>query len=161
MFLRIQTRIIVLTTLITAAFVAILHVHMWQQKEQALALVRERKQEQAVLFQRAVDVLGKSLRTYAYDYSYWDEMLNFVKAPELDQEWAYQNITTSLPTYGAQYAWVYYTDYSLHFAVGLGSDSIQGDLPIPLDSLKLLTQTERFPRIFVRVQKVLLEICGA
>ena len=61
--------------------------------------------ERGGLLNRVLELKGNSLETFAYDYSYWNEMVRLVQTG--DRVWARQNIDAALRTYRANAAWVF------------------------------------------------------
>lgn len=128
MFAKTQTRFILLFTAIVA--VVIIGAYLWQQSENAKAeiLLLDKKSEKASQTKKLIALRGESLKTFAHDYSYWDEMVSFVASR--DSAWAEENIEASLPTYHADAALVYSTTEQRVYAVaseelvGLCSDSL-------------------------------------
>jgi PAS domain S-box-containing protein len=63
--------------------------------------------EHGVLLDRALELEGASLATFAKDYTNWGEMVQFVQTG--DSAWASVNIDDVLTTYRANAAWVFDT----------------------------------------------------
>jgi PAS domain S-box-containing protein len=61
-------------------------------------------------FNKIMDLKSKTLETIAIDYTFWDEMVNYIKSP--DKTWAEQNLGTVIPIYGADLLAVYRPDFS-------------------------------------------------
>ena len=61
--------------------------------------------EHGVLLDRALELEGASLATFAKDYTNWGEMVRFVQTR--DSTWASVNIDDGLSTYRANAAWVF------------------------------------------------------
>ncbi|MFN8549614.1 MAG: CHASE4 domain-containing protein [Candidatus Eisenbacteria bacterium] len=106
-----------------------------------------------------LEVWSRPLRTFANDYSLWDEMVDYIATPSA--EWAENNITVSLETFEVNGAWVFRTDGSLIFGV----DSLHPDQPVPSElaprQVVSLFDWQLFPHCFVACGGEVLELCGA
>ena len=71
--------------------------------------------EHGGLLDRTLELEGGSLAVLASDYSYWDEMVQFVETRDLT--WASVNLDEALNTYRAGALWVFDTAGSLLYAV--------------------------------------------
>lgn len=81
------------------------------QRRQGQFLIRTREAEVGQLFRRLTELLSEPLNNFAYDYTYWDEMVRFVETG--DPAWGVENLKVPMPTFGAHALWVYRTDGSL------------------------------------------------
>jgi PAS domain S-box-containing protein len=70
--------------------------------------------EHGELLDRALELQGSSLATFARDYSLWGEMVQFVQTG--DRTWAKVNIDVGMGTYRANAAWVFNTTGALVYA---------------------------------------------
>ncbi|MCX7661486.1 MAG: hypothetical protein N2Z79_02235, partial [Candidatus Omnitrophica bacterium] len=73
--------------------------------KQHLLFLQQKKEEHSLIFDKIIKLKSSSLINYAYDYTYWDEMVNFVLTR--NAQWPEENIKASLSTYDADMAWVY------------------------------------------------------
>ena len=48
-----------------------------------------------------INLQSEGPRSFAFDYSHWDDMVKFAGAAEVDTEWATENIAASMPTFKA------------------------------------------------------------
>lgn len=109
--MTIRTRLVLLLACLVAVFglaAAGLRVTHGLEAERILASLRE---ERSDLLDRLLGLTGQSLRSFAEDYSLWDEMVDFVQSG--DPAWAAINIDPSLTSFDAQGAWVARPDGSL------------------------------------------------
>lgn len=106
-----------------------------------------------------LELKGNSLRTFAYDYTFWDEMVNFVERP--NKKWAEQNIDTSLSTYKVNAAWVFNTDFTQVYSVNnLNDEDLIKSSPAG-EELKKVFTAGWFPHFFIYSPRGLLEFRGA
>jgi sensor domain CHASE-containing protein len=66
-----------------------------EKEANELFLIREKEKNE--LFDKLFILQGRSLELFTYDYTYWDEMVNFVYKPDL--KWAAINIDLVLASY--------------------------------------------------------------
>lgn len=102
--MTIRTRLALLLACLLAIFglaAAGLRLAHRAEAENILASLRT---ERSDLLDRLLGLTGQSLRSFADDYSLWDEMVGFVQSG--DSAWAAINIDPSLASFDAQGAWV-------------------------------------------------------
>ncbi len=78
------------------------------------------------LLDRILDLTGRTLASFASEYSLWDEMVRYVE--KRDTDWAAINIDPSLANFDAQGAWIAGPDTSLLYSI---FDPDTGPLPAP------------------------------
>ncbi|MBW4551840.1 MAG: hypothetical protein KME35_12125 [Aphanocapsa sp. GSE-SYN-MK-11-07L] len=90
--MRIQTRLFLLLTVLVSLGIAAGFLHQ-KQEEQRSQIVRENiRQDFIQKTEKILQLKGESLETFAYDYTYWDEMIDFVHTK--NPKWAYDNLIT-------------------------------------------------------------------
>jgi CheY-like chemotaxis protein/signal transduction histidine kinase len=159
--MKIQTKIISLLFLVLAMFITGLKFLEYSQKQHAESLFRDKSQERRHVFDKLIELKGEFLETLAFDYTYWDEMVDFLKTRNMT--WATEVLDTSLSSYKVDALWVYGTDGSLVYSVMKWDDNYIKDREIPLEKEvlgKLLGQ-ERFCHFFQDTPQGLIEIRGA
>jgi len=131
------------------------------EKERMVVIFNNDTQERMASFNSIFDLKGKFLETYAFDYSYWDEMVEFVKS--LDPTWAQENVDDSMATYNANAAWVYLHDFSLGYSANnIDSGEFEyKELPLSKDEISGLFSESRFCYYFFYTNEGLMEIRGA
>ncbi|MDP4195841.1 MAG: ATP-binding protein [Bacteroidota bacterium] len=158
---KIQRRIIVLLVLISTLFLFGLIWLNQAEKTKFEKILQERIHEKKDIFNQADSTLRSNLHTFAYDYSYWDEMFNFVSKP--DSVWAYNNIVTSLPTFRANAAWVYDSNLQLIYSAFTENinDGSLNELPVNKKSFIQNLRKGKFCNFFIMTSYGLMEIQGA
>ncbi|MFB3897276.1 MAG: HD domain-containing phosphohydrolase [bacterium] len=99
------------------------------------------------------------LAALAYDYTYWDEMVQFVATG--DKRWAKQNIESSLATYKTDVVWVYNPQWKLIYTIHNPDIQIGRDLPLPRAIYSHLFSKNPLIHFFINTPSGLLEIHGA
>jgi len=108
---------------------------------------------------RIIDSKSKNLLTHTFDYSYWDEMVNFVRTG--DPVWAKENIENSIPSYNIDYVWVYRTDFSLVYSITRNGMSPLPDFPFDLATLKEISKKGKIQHFFIQPDNEVIEISMA
>jgi PAS domain S-box-containing protein len=129
------------------------------QRRQIQSVLRDTAREQEALFKRMVELKGASLESYSTDYSYWDEMIHFIRSRDL--RWAHEMVDTSLSTYKADAVWILDRDLKQVYAVnGLNSPLLQ-KAPLAPRALIALFDNNRLAHCFVSTPLGVLELRGA
>ena len=101
--------------MIVAIFGASIFYLQKSEDEKIDSIIREREKENELSFQKTFVSVGKGLELFAYDYSYWDEMLNFTRTRDL--VWASNNIDASFKSFNVDAAFVYNQNLELIYKV--------------------------------------------
>ncbi|MFA6378860.1 MAG: ATP-binding protein [Candidatus Omnitrophota bacterium] len=113
-------------------------------------------------FEKILDLVTKSIKSYVYDYTYWDEMVNFIA--NKDVNWAKENIDTSLEGFKADFAWAYNIDLDLVYSTAT-PDSVPVDihqiLQQMLKEVFVVDPAKRFCNFFINTPSGVVEIHGA
>lgn len=158
MIRSIQNRIILLIAIIGGCMVLGIFIGKGQEKKRIRLLLNKEMTERAVLLDKVCDFKSKSLQNFTYDYTYWDEMVNFTKT--LSPEWAYGNIEISLPTFNIDYAWVYNNELSVVYHTHSDTITAMKFIPIQLSELKGLVARGALYDFFVRTPSAVIQISG-
>lgn len=110
-------------------------------------------------FDKTIALVGAPLKTFVFDYTFWDEMVSFTRTK--DPVWAADNIEISLTTFKVEGAWVYALDDSLSYSVTVPNAASLRLLPLPQGALKKLFAQSPFCHFFLSTPEGLLEVRGA
>jgi len=160
--LKVQTKLLVLLAVATVLFLLGMLAIRQVQYNGIASLVAERTKESEVLLNKLIELKGGALSNFAYDYTYWDEMVTFVQTA--DPDWAKENIDSSLTIYHTDAVWILKPDYSPAYAAGgPEGDAETSPLPAPLprEVIAELFAHERLIHVFVQTAQGLMEIRGA
>ncbi|MCX6164142.1 MAG: ATP-binding protein, partial [Ignavibacteriae bacterium] len=94
-----------------------------------------------------------------YDYSYWDEMLVFLKTK--NDQWAFENLITPLPTFNVNAVWIYDTDFNLSYTTNDLNDRTFKELPLSKEDFKSIVSKSFFSHFFINTNMGLMEISVA
>ena len=106
-------------------------------------------------FESIVSLEGRSLQAFDEDYSFWDDMVNFIKNNNV--AFAHENLDTGLSTFNADTDWVYKPNGKfLYFSAANGSNTLQ-TLNLPPQFFTKLS-TSKFLHFYIYDTNQLIEI---
>lgn len=123
-------------------------------------LFNSRQQEKETLFDNLQKLKSSTLLSYAYDYSYWDDMVTLAEKGNTTS-FAKENIDPSLATYKANVGWVYNLDFKLAYSVNNLSKTKLEEFPLPTESLRQAFGNNLFPHFYVKSGSDIVEVAGA
>ncbi len=153
--MRLHLRILSLFLFCIVIFVLVFTLFISYERQGLLRLIDSEKTDEARNFDRFVDLAGESLKTLAYDYTWWDEMVNFIQTEDL--QWAQNNLDPAVETFRASGIWVCRLDGSLIYATPGARE--MGITPLP-ENIPLL-KAKRHMHYFRRTPRGLLEVQAA
>lgn len=113
--MKIQTKILVLLAFVVVLFLAGLFA-LNSTEYKTLHIFQDNLAKQSELyFDKIVSLKGESLEIFAYDYTYWDEMVTFISTKSL--RWASENVDEGMKTYKCNAIWIYGPDLSPVYSV--------------------------------------------
>lgn len=154
-----QTRLFLLLGLLVAGFTTSAWLLRRSHAREAANLLHNLTEERQGLESRLLDLNGQSLCSFADDYSFWGEMVTFVRTG--DAEWARINIRESLDNFGAHAAWVLRVDGTPVYGVVRELDAGLQKLPVSAGLLLPELVRRRFAHFFVQTSSGLLEVRAA
>jgi signal transduction histidine kinase/CheY-like chemotaxis protein len=157
--MKVSTRLLcILFALIISFIGALAFMRYWQARNVAQVL-ENREWEIAHWSKKIIELKGQSLADLAIDYTYWDDMVQFVASG--DPEWAAANIETAFSTFGANAAWVFRPDSSLvYFHTDLPDETIK-EILLPKGAHEKIFADDPLVHFFFRTNAGLMEVRGA
>lgn len=156
--MQLSSRLILLVAaLFAAAAISIYVIHAAERAEQAvLTATAEAELERSV--RHWVDLTGTSMKSFVEDYSWWDDLVEFVRNP--DPDWAEENFEGVLELWNLSALWVFDPAAA---QVHHRANDIPGkiEFPVEREALWEICQTTPFPHFFRRTSRGVLEIRGA
>lgn len=134
--MSVRAKINLLIAVFTALFLVVLGAVSYGQNARNRAYAETLQAAQARFFGHLLTLKGTSLHAISIDYTYWDEMVSFVRTG--NREWAHQNLDTALSTFDVDVMWVYRTDFSRVYAVAGSQYSALSAAAPPAGALQLL-----------------------
>ncbi len=157
--MRVQTKIIFLLFSIVMVFASSVLLQRVFEKQRLITLFSNEEKQMQLVFEKILELKGKTLSVLAYDYTYWDEMTNFVASG--DKTWAAENINTALPAYNTNVIWIYGLDSSLIYSVDDLKDPGLKELPFPKNRISDLFANRPFCHFYINTPTGIFEIRGA
>lgn len=156
---KVQTKLTFLVFLFMLLFLGGLLIMRRAQIKIEEAMLRNEASETGQFFDQIISLHGTSFKAFVTDYSFWDEMVRFLKTRDL--RWAAENIDSGLSTFKANAVWIYHPDFAPVYATNNLSASDLKDLPIPKTAYPTLFAQSRFCHFFAQTTQGLMEIYGA
>ncbi|HYC79378.1 MAG TPA: ATP-binding protein [Planctomycetota bacterium] len=125
----VRFQVMVLLAVVAATTTAA--VVVWRSAAEARArdLLEAQEADRARLFSQLVSLRGASVDALAKDYTYWDEMVDFVRTR--DAAWADDHLLTCLATYDVDGVWVFDRDGAPIYGVLRGADAATPEAAAP------------------------------
>lgn len=111
--MKLQARFLLLFMALFAIIAALVGWQQWFEGGRRHALLESTLAERKAYFAQITSLDGQTLLSLSVDYSFWDEMVDFVSTG--NQQFAHETIDTGLANYGATAAWVYRPDRNLAY----------------------------------------------
>lgn len=129
------------------------------EKQKFSLLVKEQQSTKEILIKNIIDLMGKNLESWAFNDTYWDEMVNCVE--KADTVWGNQVIASAIPTYNAHAAWIYNTAFDLIYNNNILGKSFEKHISLSKENLSDLISKNNFSHFFIYTSAGLMEIRGA
>jgi hypothetical protein len=159
--MKVQTKLILLLLLLSAIFAAAGYFYQVLKNKQMYIMFEEGSNEKNIYFDKLMKLKGANLEALAFDYTYWDEMVDFVSNNDI--EWAKKNIDENvLDTYQANAIWIYKIDLSRAYSISNQDDAAAlKEFVLPKETISSIFLKERFCHFFINTSAGLMEIRGS
>ncbi len=156
--MTLRQRLLSLIALLVVGFgLAVGFLHTAETREQD-ELRESLRQDQTAITDRLIDLSGKPLQQFVDDYSWWDDMVDFVQAP--DPTWAEVNLLEMTDFFDVDVIWVLGLDGVTRFQVSR-ENVPEVAIPRASEALAALFAHQRHPWFFAQSPVGILEIRGA
>ncbi|MFA6356535.1 MAG: ATP-binding protein [Candidatus Omnitrophota bacterium] len=156
--MKIRTKLILLFLAIMMAVAAAIALERNFEVKRLAGIFALGRAREEIAFDKIVALRNNRLEALVKDYTFWDEMVEFVKTG--DKEWALENIDASLSVFNVNSMWVLSKDYSNVYSFWNLDGPIEG-LPLSKGAISRLFRDSRFCHFFIRAGKNIMEIRGA
>ncbi|MDD4013980.1 MAG: CHASE4 domain-containing protein [Candidatus Omnitrophica bacterium] len=158
--MKVIVKLTVLIMFIMSILGAVTVWHISIDKERLLDIFNSAYQRRMIAFEDMVRLEGSFAELLAFDYTYWDEMVDFVKTR--DEKWAKENIDPALLTFKTNAIWVYDIDGKNVYAVDNVGGYLEKELPGSVGSVKkIFPKDARFAHFFAETPGGFVEVRGA
>jgi signal transduction histidine kinase/CheY-like chemotaxis protein len=160
---RIHNQIIGLMLILTTITAIGLNFLRISENKKIIIIQNDFKIQKKHLFEKIYELKGKSLKSFTYDYTYWDEMVDFInkKTKHINSDWPKQQIEPAIPTYNFQVVWIYNNYNQLVYSLNLTKISTVDSLPINLKSFINKHEKNFFVHFFIPTNKGFVEFQSA
>ncbi|MFA5157320.1 MAG: ATP-binding protein [Candidatus Omnitrophota bacterium] len=159
--MRVQTKVIILLLLLGVIFTASLLIHNRIGRRTLSLMLQQDEREKNDIFHKLLALKAKGMELFAFDYTYWDEMVNFVNDPQNKKDWAAQNIETGLGTFNTDSAWIFNINGDLAYSVSNLDDETLKNFPFSAEAIKKIFIDKRLCHFFINTGQGVEEIRGA
>lgn len=154
-----QKRIFLLVILLLVLAVIAEYSYYMADSSRVRKVMEAEKIDHNNLLKKIIEFKSQNLIAYTNDYTYWDEMVNFIY--KRDSAWAKEMIDPSLVTYGADYVWIYDSTAVLrYYSKTQGSVSTGYDI-LTDKMLKVISGGNRSAHFFIPYGNDVIEISEA
>ena len=109
---------------------------------------------------KALAIITSNLKNYSFDYSVWDQMVNFINLPN-DTAWATDEIDIPLSAYNIDYKWVIDSNAEeVYYSVSKNNPSDK-KLPVAPGLLKKELTKNPFKHFFIKKNNEIVEVFAA
>lgn len=157
--MRIHTKLIIQTCILIIIAIALFSAYVQLEFKQNAILFQGQRKDIENSFNKILELKSKTIQTLALDYTYWDEMVSYIKKP--DQAWGEQNLKTAIPTYDTDLLIVYDLKFSpVSYFSSEGNEGLFNEFnrQVALDEVFALKKVNHF---FVNLADNILEVYGA
>ncbi len=146
-----------LLSLCTISLVGVMVARWRATTSQFEHLLARQVEDMAVQVDQGQEVWSRTLRTYATDYAWWDDLVDFVQEPS--DLWFDENLRSSLTTFHMQGMWVFAPDGT--FIRGCDVLAASSAVPFGPDVVRKAAAHLEYPHFFLQTEHGLLEVAGA
>lgn len=156
---RTRQRFFILLAVIASVFVLFVvgFTKINAAKIESLSHVQLLERQQTV--EGVLELRSSGLRSFARDYSLWEDMVRFIETNDL--EWAAKNIDIALPTYDGDWIGAYKPDGSLLYSVDETKTRMDDWLGFKPEKVRALFRSSNFVHFFLDAPRGLVEFSGA
>jgi len=151
----------ILLLLLGVLFASTFIIHSNIDRRTLSIMAQQANQEKNDIFDNLLSLASKGIETFAFDYTYWDEMVDFVKDPQNRREWAVQNIDPGLSVFNASSAWIFDLSGSLVYSVSNLKDEALKKFPLSTEGIKEVFAEKRLRHFFVNTGQGVEEVRGS
>lgn len=156
--MKLQARFLLLLLLVFLAVGGLLLVQRNFDLQRSESVLSTEITQRKSLFTANMQSEGKTFQIFSEDYSFWDDMVDFVQNEDL--EFAKINIDSGLETFEADSVWVYRADNSLLYNTSSNPDLPFSTLKLPDNFFEKITE-DKFEHFYMSTPDGIIEIRAA
>ncbi|KAF0153124.1 MAG: PAS:Response regulator receiver:ATP-binding region ATPase-like:Histidine kinase A-like protein [Ignavibacteria bacterium] len=133
---------------------------MWKNQEmQLIDISLEARKRTNSKLKNSLELLSQQFISYIYDYSYWDDMVAFVKKPKA--KWAAVNLDGTLSHFNVSFVLVLDQKLKLVYTSNSKKYPAKENFPLSEEITNHIFSNNKFPHFFFHTGTTLIEIAGA
>ncbi len=126
--MKLQLRFLLIITCVFVVVAGVLFIQHDFDLQRSQHILKNDLTQRKNLFVTLLNSEGSAFKTFSEDYSFWDDMVSFVKTDNI--QFAQQNLDSGLSTFGADADWVYKPNGTLLY-------TSKNDPSVPVSTLNL------------------------
>lgn len=146
---------IMISVMVLASLLMLLLFWLLLQKNVS-SIMESKNDEDHQTMVRIIELEGRSVKGFVYDWTYWDDMVDFVNSG--DEEWQKENLDEGLITFECDACWVFKPDMSQ--VAFRRADGVEVE-NVTVDELRSAFSRDKFPHWFGRSGEDIIEYRGA
>jgi signal transduction histidine kinase len=159
--MRVQAKILFLLLFLAILFAIIFLINGDMQHRTLHAIMKQDERQYGIIFDKFLGFRARGAEIFVTDYTWWEEMVDFVNNYKDRQEWGKQNIDVGLSLYNVNVVWIFNTNLDLAYSVDNFKDDRLKNLPLPKDNIKkIFSGDQRYCHFFVDTPLGLEELHG-
>ncbi len=151
-------RFLLLFTIVFVAIGGLLVVQRAFDLQRTHHVLTSELHDRSKLFTTNVTAEGQTFQTFSEDYSFWDDMVSFVKTRNMN--FAHTNLDSGLSTFGADVDWVYSPTGVLVYASTADPTIKVPELPLPANFFATVA-ARKFAHFYVQLPDGTFEVRAA
>lgn len=155
--MKLQTRFFLLILVVFAIVLGLVFVQRYFDLQRIGTILDSSLNERKESFATSIDAEGELFKTLVRDYSFWDEMVDFVNTK--NPEFAANNLDTGLDTYNANAIWIYSTSGKLIYSTTSEENPVNA-LTLPPEIFTTLN-SEKFVHYYTETPEGVVEVRAA
>lgn len=153
---KVQVKIFILTSLLVAVITLGIIIRKQIDDLRINLLHNSRTIEESQLLEKIYNLLDKTLESFVFDYTYWDEMYSFVSKPT--DKWAKENIDEVLPRFNVQAAWVTDSTGKIIYTYNHSGNIAFNYLPFDDNVFRFIASKNHFSHFYLQTTHGLMQI---
>ncbi|HEY6736379.1 MAG TPA: ATP-binding protein [Candidatus Saccharimonadia bacterium] len=156
--MKLQARFLILFLVLFGVIGLLLVTQRIFDLDRSKVLLENELVQHKAYFGKITSLDGQPLKSFSIDYSFWDDMVDFVQTK--NPKFAHDNIDSALSTYGADMAWVYRADGTLVYFKSGDDNPALSSLGLSADYFKTL-YTNHLDHFYLNTSQGLIEVRAA
>lgn len=153
--MKLQTRFLILMLAVFVAVGAFVAIQRYFDLERSQKILNSTLEEHKKAFDIAIESEGEIFNTFIHDYSFWDDMVDFIKTG--NKQFAQNNLETGLDTYKADNIWIYNSSGKLVYSKNSGTDKAINAIPLPNNFFATVAQ-DKFVHFYLQLPEGTYEV---